>query len=259
MALFALASAKGSPGTTLTALALATVWAEDPVLADMDPAGSDLTWWCRTPAGDPIDTDRGLLSLGAAVRRGAAEVSLDGHLQEIDGGVRVLAGIGSPGQVAGLGAAWTHIPTVFANYGSDVIADCGRVVPGSAALPVLQQADAVLFVVRPTIEGIAHLRERLSSLRDSLETGAGGAPIGVAVVTGYRDTRSAPDLQQLLDSEGLAATVLGVVAEDAKAADSLRGVSWSRGVAKSLLFRSAADVAGRLGELAQDRLATAKG
>ena len=258
MALFALASAKGSPGTTVTALALATVWPSDPVVADMDPAGSDLTWWLRTPDGDPIGVDRGLISLGAAVRRGAAEVTLEDHLQEVDGGFRVLAGVATPGQVAGLGAAWSHIPTVFNAFGADVLADCGRVVPGSAAIPVLQNAAAVLFVVRPTIEGVAHLRDRLSSLRDSLETGAGGAPVGVVVVTSYRDTRSVPDLQQLLDSEGIHATVLGVIADDQRAADSLKGVRWSRGVGKSLLFRSAAEIAGRLEELARSRYAVAE-
>ena len=257
MALYALASAKGAPGTTVTALALAAVWPTDPVVADMDPAGSDLTWWCRTPQGDPLDVNRGLLSLGAGVRRGADEVDLDEHLQDVDGGIRVLAGVASPGQVAGLGAAWSAIPSVYSRYRSDVIADCGRIVPGSASLPVLQRADAVLFVVRPTVEGMAHLRERLLSLREVLETGAGSVPVGVAVVTSYRDTRSAPDLQQLLDSHGLRARVLGVIAQDDRAADSLRGVRWTRGVRTSLLFRSAAEVAGGLQTLAGSRYATA--
>ena len=259
MAVYALASAKGAPGTTVAALALAAVWPTDPVVADMDPAGSDLTWWCRTPEGDPLDVNRGLLSLGAGVRRGVEDVDLDDHLQDVDGGLRVLAGIASPGQVGGLGAAWSAIPAVVARYRSDVLADCGRVVPGSASLPVLQRADAVLFVVRPSIESMAHLRERLTSLREVLETGAGGVPIGVAVVTSYRDTRSAPDLQQLLDSQGLRARVLGVLADDERAADSLRGVRWSRSVKKSLLFRSAAEIADGLQELARSRYNAAAG
>ncbi len=92
-----------------------------------------------------------------------------------------------------------------------------------------------------------------------LETGAGGVPIGVAVVTSYRDTRSAPDLQQLLDSQGLRARVLGVLADDERAADSLRGVRWSRSVKKSLLFRSAAEIADGLQELARSRYNAAAG
>jgi hypothetical protein len=255
MALYALASAKGSPGTTLTGMALSTVWPTDPVLADLDPSGGDLLWRCRTPHGEPIDTERGLVSLGASVRRGAHEVALEEHLQEVSGGVRVLTGLRSAGQVAGLGAAWGQLPTVFQGFPDDVLADCGRVVPGSASLPVLHKADAVLFVVRPTIEGIAHLRDRLTTLRDQIDLGgADGAPVAVATVTSYRDTRSGPDLQQLLDSEGINATVLGVVADDPKTADALRGVGYARS-SRSLLIRSAAEIAGRLIDLAQSRFA----
>lgn len=253
MALFALASAKGSPGTTVTAMALATVWPSDPVLADLDPSGGDLTWRCRTPEGDPIDTERGLLSLGASVRRGAHEVALEEHLQTVSGGVRVLGGLRSASQVSGLGAAWAQLPTVFGAFPDDVLADCGRVVPGSATLPVLQQAAAVLFVVRPDVEGVAHLRDRLAFLRDQVDLGGpDGPPVGVAAVTSYRDTRSAPDLQQLLDSEAIPARVLGVVADDARTADMLRGVGYARS-SRSLLIRSAAELAGRLLELAASR------
>jgi cellulose biosynthesis protein BcsQ len=251
MALFALASAKGSPGTTTAALALATVWPTDPVLVDLDPSGGDLTWRCRTPDGEPLDPNRGLLSLGASVRRGAHEAVLEEHLQEIAGGVQVLSGVESAGQTAGLGAAWGQLPAVFTGYPADVLADCGRVVPGSASLPVLQKADAVLFVVRPDIEGVAHLRDRLASLRDTIDLGGlDGAPVAVATVTSDRDTRSLPDLQQLLASEGLTARVLGNLALDARTADALRGVGHTRS-SRSLLLRSATELAARLVDLAR--------
>lgn len=257
MALYALASAKGSPGVTVGAMALATVWPTDPVLADLDPSGGDLTWRCRTPDGDPLDNSRGLLSLGASVRRGAHEAVLEEHLQKMSGGVEVLAGVDSAAQVAGLGAAWGQFSTVFRDHDADVLADCGRVVPGSASLPLLQKADAVLFVVRPTIEGVAHLRDRLKSLRDTIELGGlEGPPVGIATVTSYRDTRSAPDLQQLLDSERVNARVLGVLADDTKTADALRGVGYARS-SRSLLIRSAAELAGRLVELVNNRYASA--
>jgi MinD-like ATPase involved in chromosome partitioning or flagellar assembly len=257
MTLYAIASAKGSPGATIAAMALATVWPTDPVLADVDPSGGDLTWRCRTPDGNPIDTNRGLLSLGASVRRGAHEAALEEHLQEVSGGVQVLAGVESAGQVAGLGAAWGQLSTVFKEYSADVLADCGRVVPGSASLPVMQKADAVLFVVRPGIEGVAHLRDRLLSLRATIDLGGiEGAPVGVAAVTSYRDTRSAPDLQQLLDSEGINARVLGVLADEPKTADALRGVGYARS-SRSLLIRSAGELAGRLADLAHNRYASA--
>lgn len=257
MGLYAIASAKGSPGASLAAMALATTWRTDPVVADLDPAGGDFAWRYRTPDGEPLDPDRGLLSLGAAARRGAAEADLDDHLQEIGGGVQVLTGISSPGQVAGLGASWGHLPTVFRVSERDVIADCGRIVPGSASLSVLQAADAVLMVVRPTIEGVAHLRDRLRGLSDQLRLGSlDGVPVGIALVASYRDTRSGPDLQQLLDSEGLPAQVLGVLAEEPRSALALsRGGSPK--LRKSLLVRSAAEIGSRLIGLAETRSAQA--
>jgi MinD-like ATPase involved in chromosome partitioning or flagellar assembly len=255
MGLYALVSAKGSPGTTTTAAALATIWPSEPVLADLDPAGGDLLWRARTTDDEPLSTERGLVSLGASVRRGAHEVALEEHLQEISGGVRVLAGLRTAAQVSGLGAAWSQLPAVFKGFADDVLADCGRVVPGSATLPVVGQADAVLFVVRPDVEGIAHLRDRLGGLRDQVGLGGVDGPVaGVAVVTSYRDTHSGPDLQKLLASEGVNARVLGIIADDRKSAEAFRGIGYTR-PSRSLLIRSAAELAGRLIDLAENRVA----
>ena len=255
MGLFSVASAKGAPGVSIATMALASTWPTDPLVADIDPAGGDLVWRCRTPDGDPLENDRGLLSLGAAVRRGAQEADLSEHLQEIGGGIEVLAGLASPTQVSGLGASWGQLPAVFRAADRDVLADCGRVVPGSAVMPVLNASDAVLFVVEPTVEGTAHLRDRLTGLRDQLSLGApDGVPVGVAVVTSPKDRRSARDLQRLLDSAGIAAQVLGVLAHDPKAASVLRGQGSAR-IATSLLIRSAAEVGARLQELAERRYA----
>jgi MinD-like ATPase involved in chromosome partitioning or flagellar assembly len=255
MALFSVASAKGSPGVSLTAMALACTWPTDPLVADLDPAGGDFALRCRTPEGEPLSQDRGLLSLAAAVRRGAADADLGDHVQEIGGDIEVLAGLASPTQGTGLGAAWGQLPAVFRGAERDVIADCGRVVPGAAVMPVLAASDAVLFVLRPTVEATAHLRDRLMSLRDQLSLGApDGVPVGIALVTSHKDRQSAGDLQRLLDSAGLPVQVLGVIAEDAKAATVLRGQATAR-IGSSLLIRSAADVSGRLHALAEHRLA----
>lgn len=249
MTVIALASAKGSPGTTITALALAAVWPTPVVLADVDPAGGDLLWRCRDRAGDPLDPDHGLLSLGAAARRGAAETTLADHLQPIADDVRVMVGVSSPDQLAGIGSVWSQIPALLSAHHEDVLVDCGRVVPGSAALPVLLRADVVVFVVRPDLEGVAHLRDRLRALSSSLRLGEpDGVRVGVAVATSYRDTRAVPDLQQLLDAEGLAVSVLGVVAEDEKAARMLSSARMGD-PRRTLLGRSARELAGQLTEM----------
>ena len=246
MTVFAVASAKGSPGVSTAAAALASVWSGPVVLADVDPSGGDVMWRQRTPAGAPLDPDRGLLSLGAAVRRGAAQADLSEHLQRSGLGIDVLVGLASPDQLSGLGGAWSQLPAVFDQHRTDVIVDCGRVVPGSSAMPVLTGADLVLLVTRPDISGVAHLRERLRSLRHDLGTGTpGGTPVGVVVTTSYRDTRSVADLQQLLDAERLGATVLGIAADDPKAAQILGGERFGQ-LRRTLLGRSAVQLAQRL-------------
>jgi hypothetical protein len=252
VSVIALASAKGSPGTTITGLALASTWPRDVVLAEVDPAGGDLGWRCRDRSGDPLDPDRGLLSLGAAARRGASETTLGEHLQEAAFGRPVLVGVSSPDQLAGLGGAWSQLSALFSAHPDDVLVDVGRVTPGSPALPVLVRADVVLFVVRPDLEGVAHLRERLQSLRTALRLGEyDGPPVGVVAVTSYRDTNVVDDLQRLLDSEKLGVHVLGIVADDPKAA---RILSSSRlgDPRKTLLGRSAKTIAERVVQLAGD-------
>ena len=246
MTVYAFASAKGSPGVSTAAAAIAASWPAPVVLADVDPAGGDVMWRNRTATGGPLDPDRGLLSLGAAVRRGAAQADLTEHLQQTAMGTDVLVGLASPDQLSGLGAAWGQLPAVFGQHRSDVLVDCGRVVPGSAAMPVFTGADVVVLVTRPDISGTAHLRERLRSLRTTLGIGGpGGKPVGIVVRTPYRDTRSAADLQQLLDAERMGVTVLGIVADEPKAAKIISGERVGQ-FRKTLLGRSATQLAQRL-------------
>lgn len=246
MSVVALASAKGAPGATLTGLALAWAWPREVALADLDPAGGDLVWRCRDRAGEPLDPDRGLLTLGAAARRGASETALADHLQDTSLGVPVLAGVPSPEQLTGLGGVWSQLPAVFEAHPGDVLVDVGRVLPGSAALPVLLKADLAVFVVRPDLEGVAQLRARLHGLAAALRLDEPGArPVAVVVVTSYRDRTVVGDLQRLLDSEGLPARVVGIAAEDAKGVRHFRAerVGDPRG---TLLGRSARTLADAL-------------
>jgi MinD-like ATPase involved in chromosome partitioning or flagellar assembly len=254
MGLYVVASAKGSPGVTTTAVVLAGAWPVEPVLADLDPAGGDVALRYRDEAGAPLDPERGLLSLGAAVRRGSGETLLADHVQRVSGGLEVLTGVSSPSQVQGLGPAWLHLARLLgAAPERDVIADCGRLMPGSATVPVLQNADAVLLVARPTVEGLAHLRERLHSFSEVLQFGTYEAvPVGVALVTSYRDGRVVGDVQSILDRSRLPVTVLGILAEDEKAADAIRTGDGGR-ARKSLLVRSGAEVAERLHRLGRPR------
>ena len=48
MTVYAFASAKGSPGVSTAAAAIAAAWPAPVVLADVDPAGGDVMWRNRT-------------------------------------------------------------------------------------------------------------------------------------------------------------------------------------------------------------------
>lgn len=253
MSVIAVCSVKGAPGATMTAQALAGVWPRPVALVDADPAGGDLLWRCRTPEGSPLDPDRGLLSLAADARRAADETSLALHLQETAHGVPVLVGTTSQEQLTGIGAVWSVLPSLLSQHDADVLVDCGRIAVGSPSLPVALRADALLVVVRPDIEGVAHLRARLASLASSGRREE-GPPVLVAVATSYRDRDSAKHLQQLLDSEGVRAEVVGVVAHDPKAAQVLSSTRHGN-TSSSLLARSARVIAQRAADVSGADLA----
>ena len=155
-----------------------------------------------------------------------------------------------------LGTSWQHVARALATmHARDVLADCGRVLPGSATMPVLTRATAILMLTRPTMEDLYHLRERLRALTESLRLRDPDAvPVGVAVLTGERDRGSVPDVRQVIAAAGLPATVLGSFAVDPKCASSLRhGLDVN--VRKSLLLSSAGAIGEAMRRLAATRAA----
>jgi MinD-like ATPase involved in chromosome partitioning or flagellar assembly len=249
MALIAFASAKGSPGVSTTLAGLSRMWPSSAVVADLDPAGGDTGLRYRAENGDPLDAGTGLLSLGAAVRAGQP-ATLEDHVQTTMGGMRTLVGVTTPTQVLGLGPAWQHIALALRRTkGYDVLADCGRLTPGSPAMAVVEQADAVVLMCGPELEDIAHLRERLRGLQTTLHLGSIDAvPTGIAMLTGANDSRSLGDAEQLMASAGLPVRALGIVADDPKAAATLRTEN-GRNIRRSVLARSLHDLTGRITEL----------
>lgn len=246
MSVVAVASVKGAPGATMAAQALSLAWPDAVALVDADPAGGDLLWRSRGLRGEPLDPDRGLLSLSAAARRDAGETSLAEHLQPTLLGTDVLVGLSSQEQLTGVAGLWSQLPTLMSNHPTDVIVDCGRLTSGSPVLPVALRADVLVVVVRPDIEGVAHLRSRLAQLQ-AMQRGRADEVVRVHVVvaTNYRDTQSAGHLQQLLDAETLTASVAGVLAHDPKAAAVLSSTRVGN-PARTLLLRSAAEIAKKL-------------
>lgn len=256
--LIALASVKGSPGTTTTARALAAVWPGGALLVDADPAGGDVALTSRTVEGLPLDPDVGLLSLSVEARRGLPDVAIHPHVQVTDAGLPVLCGIARPEQVAGLGPVWPAVASILSRANGTVVADLGRLAPGTPVLPLAHAADAVVLLTRPRLESYAHLRERLAWLRDTPPTSGPLPPVGVLLVTDARDTRAAADLGKLLAHDGFDTPVLGIVADDAKAADVLAG-RIDRGIDRSLLVRSVRRLVGPVADLASTRVRVPQG
>ncbi len=129
-----------------------------------------------------------------------------------------------------------------------MIADVGRVVPGSPTMPVIERSRLVLVLTRAGVESYAHLRERLSSFVEPLGLrGQATRRVGVLVLTGDRDAGAVRDLQRILDIDGLGVQVLGRIAYDPKGADALNGLR-TGGAGRSLLVRSVRGVLPALAE-----------
>lgn len=167
--LVAVGSLHGSPGVTTACVALAAHWPAReprPTVVECDPAGGDLALRWR------LGLHPGLSDAAAAVAGMAQpgpEALAEGvqHLS-LEGGVVVPVVCAGPGGaevrsalplLAGPGAKVLYPPD------ATVIADLGRLDPGSAAWPVAAGADLVVLVVEGTLVGAAHLRFRLDEVR----------------------------------------------------------------------------------------------
>ncbi len=234
MSVIALASAKGSPGVTTTALALAAVWPRRVLVAECDPAGGDLACWFGLPAAP------GLVTLGPTARRGLRPADVWAHSQIVSDALEVLPGFVRPDQAAAVMQLWQELPAAFAALDADVLADCGRLATASPVLPLLRAADVVVVLARPNTGGVAHLEPWLGTLTRA------GVNAKVALL-GDRPYRAA-DIAAALGERGAATEVIGVVADDRDAARRLAGASGSdRMLARSLLIRSARLLADAIG------------
>jgi len=232
VSLIVLASAKGAPGVTVTSLALAAVWPRPVLVAECDPAGGDLApRWGLPPAPS-------MLTLAAAARRRLDAGELWRHTQRLPGSddagrASVLLGPPAAEQALALGSLWGALGPALAGLPeADVLADCGRLLPGAPSGQLLGHADLVLLVARPSAEGIAHARTRLLALQEA------GLPVGLVLV-GQRPYGPA-EVREALDAAGLRPSLVAAVADDPRAAGMLAGEPGSpRRLATSLLIRSA--------------------
>ncbi|MEC3974316.1 chromosome partitioning protein [Amycolatopsis sp. H20-H5] len=163
--LIALCSLKGSPGTTTSALALAARWPapQIPVVVECDPAGGDLAARFRLPSTP------GLVSLAAAARKISDASVLWQHVQRLPAGLAVVPGpIGAEQARAALGIVASGRASVLRAAGDQpgvvLLADCGRVEPGSPVLPIIRAADAMVLLAHARDDDLSHVAGKLRTV-----------------------------------------------------------------------------------------------
>ena len=233
MSLVVFGSQKGSPGASLTALAVAAAWptrvGRRTLLLEADPDGGVLA--VRYGLG----REPGLLSLAASGRHGVTRGDPWSHTQQIPGGLAVVIGPDGPDQAtAALNTAGATLDSWLRDLsGVDVIADVGRLSSHSPALAFAAAADIVLMVARPCAEQIQPAAERVRSLRVANES-TGWCLIGSR-------PHPAAEVERVHE-----VPVVGVIADDARGAKALETGGNPNRIRRSALVRSAADVALRL-------------
>ncbi|MEE1672159.1 hypothetical protein RCR19_42905 (plasmid) [Streptomyces sp. WAC07094] len=180
MAVIALAGCSGAPGVTTSALALLLAWPLEPgrrmILAECDPdGGAVLHGLLLGQLGDRY----GLRNLSVAARKGEfgegfwrqlIDLSGEDGREESPCNRLLLPGISDPAQAASLGPVWKALAVTFrgidADYGHDVLVDVGRGGAFGPSAVLVEQADAVVVVVRNTLRCLQAAQARVRALEE---------------------------------------------------------------------------------------------
>lgn len=247
MTVIALASAKGSPGVTTTALALAWAWPEAAtgrgvLVVDADMAGGDIATGYLQAA---VPAERGLLSL-AAERTSDLSDRLWDHLVSLDGDQTrlVLTGITDRSQARAVAPQWSPLAEALAALADgeprvDVFVDLGRLGTIGEATPLLERADLLLLGLRSTLTAAAATRSVVSWLAQAPgDTSLHPRHVG-AVVIGAGRPYSVSEITDALGLQVVTSIAWDPVNAEVLSAGSPGGWRFSR----SALMRSAGGAA----------------
>ena len=251
MTVIAVCSAKGAPGATTTALALALAWplnGGSVLLVDADPAGADLASAYLQGATGP----------GAGA--GAVGTARSDLLDAVHGSAVALDATGSrlllagpapfPPTRPGAAPAWSRLRELDSTGGESwtVLVDVGR-LPAGADASLLAAADLVVLVTGSSLRAVAAARPAATVLRTA-EPAHSSSPRGWLLVVGERRPYPADEV-----ASSLGLPLLGSLAWDPRAAVVLSdGASAGRWFARTPLMRSVAAVTGRLRDSAESLL-----
>jgi len=224
-----LVSAKGSPGVTTAALALAAVAGDRALLVELDPSGGSVECWTGT-TGEP-----GLIRVANGMRRAVNPEMLRAHAVSAPPGVRsILAPTAGTMAEATIAMTGDRLVPALADLAATVVADAGRWSPSQPTARRIAGCDAIGVVCAPTVEGVEAARWLIEPLR----TAAAG-PV-VVIIVGDRPYSPA-EVAAVVD-----VPVVGVLAWDARGINALLTAGAGRGWSRSALARSARSMLGVL-------------
>lgn len=215
---------KGSPGSTTSALALATFSDEPAYMVEADAFGGDLSFRCRH-AGLPLPESPTVLTAASAVRHGPADEVLVRYSHELRAGLRVV-----PGHLAAeqsFSTDWDVLATALAGSRHPIYVDLGRVHSASPTLGLAVRADVVIPVLRPDVTSVMRMLDRMNRLVPELARKRDSAPavLPVVIVPARHAATVVPEVWELFAGSGIAPAVQGVawLADDEIAATALYG------------------------------------
>lgn len=163
--LISLVSAKGSPGVTAAALALASRWPRTAIVADVDPQGGDILTGLT---GGRQHASRGIVDVLVDARHGDVVEALHRHVvRPVAHGPLVLGGFGSPEQAAAV--SWAPLARILSDLpDADVVADCGRLAVGHPVVELLRRSHTTALVTRSSLRAVRASSRAVPALRDAL-------------------------------------------------------------------------------------------
>jgi len=230
-----LVSAKGSPGATTAALALAAVTGG--MVVEADPAGGDIECWAGR-RGEP-----GLIRVAGVLRHAPAAAGvLAEHAIEVWPGVRAVLGpVGCEQSESTLIALGELLVTAVEAAEGWVLVDAGRWARSQRTARRLAGCDVVAVVMSPTAAGVAQAAKLVEPVRQ-----VGVAPV-VGVLVGEHGYRAA----EIAEATGL--PIVGQLPWDPRWVQTLVTVGASRLWRRSALARSARSLTMELERVAAPR------
>jgi len=201
MAVISLISAKGAPGVSTSALAMALSWPRPVILVEADVAGSSSYLAGYLQGQTPHD--RGLVDLAMAHQGGDLIGAIHANSLPLPGGgtARLIPGLASPVQATTMTPVWESIAAALREYaqnGADIIIDAGRLGAAAGPWPLVRSADLVLLATRTNLPAVAATRAAAPVLRENLQLMGGGGDVLALLLIGQGQPYTAREISNAL-------------------------------------------------------------